>query len=69
MGIIEKRGAYFSYEGTPLGQGRENAKKFFKEHPDVMEKVAGVIRNQGVQPEPDLSEAGAVEEGLELAEE
>jgi recombination protein RecA len=69
MGIIEKRGAYFSYEGTPLGQGRENAKKFFKEHPDVMEKVAGVIRNQGVQPEPDLSEAVAVEEGLELEEE
>jgi recombination protein RecA len=70
MGIVEKRGAYFSFEGTPLGQGRENAKRFFKEHPDVMERIAGVIRSQGEQPEANLSEiAGAVEEGLTLEEE
>ena len=69
MGIVEKRGAYFSFEGTPLGQGRENAKRYFREHPDVMERIAGVIRSQGEQPEPNLSEIGGVEEGLTLEEE
>jgi recombination protein RecA len=70
MGIVEKRGAYFSFEGTPLGQGRENAKRYFKEHPDVMERIASTIRSQGEQPEPNLSEmAGVVEEGLTLEEE
>jgi recombination protein RecA len=70
LGIVEKRGAYFSFEGTPLGQGRENAKRFFKEHPDVMERIALLIRRQGEQPEPNLSKMdGVVEEGLTLEEE
>ena len=71
LGIIEKRGAYFSYEGTPLGQGRENAKKFFKEHPDVVERVAQAVRNNGVEQfEPNLNGADREEEeGLALPDE
>ncbi len=46
LGIIEKRGAYFSFEGTPLGQGRENAKKFLKERAEVMEQIAAAVRSQ-----------------------
>ncbi|MES4787717.1 MAG: DNA recombination/repair protein RecA, partial [Nitrospiraceae bacterium] len=72
MGIIEKRGAYFSYEGTPLGQGRENAKKFFKEHPEVMERIEQTVRAQGVEPfEPHLNGAHGdeVSDELEMAEE
>ena len=72
LGLVEKRGAYFSFEGTPLGQGRENAKKFFKEHPDVMERIAEAIRNQGVEQfEPNLNGADSemVEEGLEAVAE
>ena len=68
LGIIEKRGAYFSYEGTPLGQGRENAKKFFKEHTDVMERVAQAVRTSGTEQfEPNLNGAEREEEATELA--
>ncbi|GIW46295.1 MAG: protein RecA [Deltaproteobacteria bacterium] len=37
--VIEKSGTWFSFEGERLGQGRENAKAFLKEHPDVMERI------------------------------
>jgi recombination protein RecA len=35
--LIEKSGAWFSYKGERLGQGRENAKQFIREHPDIAE--------------------------------
>ncbi|MBI5287221.1 MAG: recombinase RecA [Deltaproteobacteria bacterium] len=35
VGIIEKSGAWYSYEGTRIGQGREAARQFLKEHPEV----------------------------------
>lgn len=44
LGIIEKKGAYYSYGETRLGQGRENAKQFFKENPEIMEEIAQKIR-------------------------
>lgn len=37
--VIEKSGAWFNYGSTKIGQGRENAKKFLKENPDVAEEV------------------------------
>jgi recombination protein RecA len=43
-GIVEKSGAWFSSEGQRLGQGRENAKTFLREHPDVAAKIESVIR-------------------------
>jgi recombination protein RecA len=36
---IEKSGAWFSYNGERLGQGRENTRIFLKEHPEIMEKI------------------------------
>jgi len=38
-GIIEKSGAWYSYGGDRIGQGRENARAFLKENPDIMERV------------------------------
>ena len=38
-GIIEKSGAWYSYGGDRIGQGRENARSFLKENPDIMERV------------------------------
>ena len=38
-GVIDKSGAWFSYNGEKIGQGRENAKIYLKEHPDVMDEV------------------------------
>jgi recombination protein RecA len=43
LGIIEKSGAWFSYGGERIGQGRENAKAYLEQHPDVMDKVEGMI--------------------------
>jgi recombination protein RecA len=44
MGIVEKAGAWFSMGPTRLGQGRENAKEFLKQNPDVCEQVEKEIR-------------------------
>ena len=38
-GVIDKSGAWFSYNGEKIGHGRENAKIYLKEHPDVMDEV------------------------------
>jgi recombination protein RecA len=43
-GIVEKSGAWFSYDSQRLGQGRENAKLFLKENPDVAEAIGRAIR-------------------------
>ncbi len=43
-GIIEKAGAWFSYNGEKLGQGRENVKQLFKDKPELMEEVELKVR-------------------------
>ena len=43
-GFIEKAGAWFSYNGDKIGQGRENAKIFLKEHPEVADEIERKIR-------------------------
>lgn len=45
FGFIDKAGAFFSYNGERLGQGRENAKKFLNEHPDVAAEIDSKIRD------------------------
>lgn len=42
--VINKSGAWYSYEGNKIGQGRENAKNFLKEHPEVMREVEAKVR-------------------------
>ncbi|HEY5598358.1 MAG TPA: recombinase RecA, partial [Kiloniellales bacterium] len=43
-GIVEKSGAWFSFDGQRIGQGRENAKTFLKEHPDVAAAIEAKVR-------------------------
>ena len=43
-GLVEKSGAWFSYKGEKLGQGRENAKIFLREHPDIADEIETKIR-------------------------
>jgi len=43
-GLIEKAGAWFSYNGEKIGQGRENAKIYLKEHPAVADEIENKIR-------------------------
>lgn len=37
--IVEKSGSWFSYQGDRIGQGRENAKQFLKDHPEILENI------------------------------
>src|SRR6202040_1618356 len=70
-GIVEKSGAWFSYDSQRLGQGRENSKAFLKANPDMTAKIEASIRqNSGLIAEQIL--AGSPErdaEGEEPAEE
>ena len=43
-GIVEKSGAWFSFDSERIGQGRENAKAYLKEHPEMAEKIERAIR-------------------------
>ncbi len=45
-GVVEKSGAWFSYDSIRIGQGRENAKTYLKEHPEVMARIENVIRGK-----------------------
>ena len=42
--VVEKSGAWFSYDSQRIGQGRENAKQFLKENPDVAAKIEAAVR-------------------------
>ena len=43
-GLVEKAGAWFSYKGEKLGQGRENAKLFLRDHPEIADEIENKIR-------------------------
>ncbi len=46
MAIVKKSGAWFTYEGEQLGQGRENAKAFLADNPEIMVEISERIRKQ-----------------------
>jgi recombination protein RecA len=47
---VEKSGAWFAFEGERIGQGRENAKMFLREHPDIANKIeAKILAHHGVK--------------------
>jgi recombination protein RecA len=55
-GIVEKSGAWFSYDSQRMGQGRENAKAFLRANPDITAKVEMAIRqNSGLIAEQILA--------------
>jgi recombination protein RecA len=43
MKIVDKSGAWYSFEGNRIGQGRENVKLFLREHPDVMKRIEELV--------------------------
>jgi recombination protein RecA len=45
-GLIEKSGAWYSYAGERIGQGRENAKEFLRQHPEVLDRIEKQVRAQ-----------------------
>ena len=54
LAIVKKSGAWFTYEGEQLGQGRENAKNFLIQNPEIMVEISDrVLIAAGLKPDPD----------------
>jgi recombination protein RecA len=63
--IIEKSGTWFSYKGERLGQGRENARQFLKEHPAMLDDLETRVREAMAPPPVAAKPADAVATGAE----
>jgi len=61
LGLVSKVGTWFAYGDTRLGQGRENAKQYLEEHPELMEELDAKIRS-GATDKVILTPVGAEEE-------
>ncbi len=57
LGFVKKSGAWFTYEGEQLGQGRENVKTFLSENPQLMAEIDDRVRNH-LAPKEDDAAAG-----------
>ena len=61
-GLVEKSGAWFSYNGERLGQGRDNVKEFLREHPEIAaeieHKLRGELGLEAVVEQDEASQAG-----------
>jgi len=72
LGVIEKSGAWFSYEGDRIGQGREKVKAFLEENPELMAeieekiKAAQISGAEEAEPETDLDSILEEEFGLDV---
>ncbi len=53
-GLIEKRGSFYSYQGQNIAQGRENAKQYLRDHPDVAMELERMIREKAMEAPPPL---------------
>ena len=67
-GVVEKSGAWFSCDSQRIGQGRENAKQFLRDHPDMADSIekrvrdqAGVVANMMMAAPTDSEDAEAAE--------
>ncbi|MBW8739485.1 MAG: DNA recombination/repair protein RecA, partial [Streptomyces turgidiscabies] len=61
-GFVRKAGAWYTYEGDQLGQGKENARNFLKDNPDLANEIEKKILEKlgvGVRPEKPTEEPGA----------
>ncbi len=66
LGVVKKSGAWFTYEGEQLGQGRENVKKFLTANPDMMIEIAEKVRiAAGIGEDGDMIEIEELEEEFE----
>jgi recombination protein RecA len=65
-GMVEKSGSWFSFDSQRLGQGRENAKAFLRDNPDIANRIEAAIRqNSGLVAERILENASPTEEDLD----
>ncbi len=72
LGIVDKRGAFFSYNETRLGQGRENSKEFLRQNPSLTDEIEAVIRQRASGGEvalPLTTGGGGADDGEDAGEE
>ncbi len=58
QGLVEKSGSWYSYNGERIGQGKENARNFLEQHPDIARTIEGKIREK-LLPDPKAAKAEA----------
>jgi recombination protein RecA len=63
-GIVEKSGAWYSYNGDRIGQGKENVRNFLKENPDIAQDIETRVRD-AVFPKAETAKANESEENIE----
>ena len=56
LGILEKSGAWFYYDGSRIGQGKENARQFIESDPALMAEIEAKIKEKGVTAEAQREE-------------
>ena len=64
-GVVSKSGAWYAYEGNKIGQGRENAKQFLRENPDIFEEIDKKVRERfdfGTVPQVEEDDMDTLEE-------
>ncbi len=64
LGVVDKRGAFFSYGDVRIGQGRENSKEFLRQNPDLADKIEIAIRQQASGGGVALPLSGAKDEEI-----
>jgi recombination protein RecA len=71
LGVVDKRGAFFSYGDIRIGQGRENSKEFLRQNPDLADEIEVLIRQRasGGEVAIPLASGGTSDEGEDLGEE
>lgn len=53
-GIVRKSGAWYTYDGDQLGQGKEKARHFLRDNPEIADEIEGkILVKMGIAPEPD----------------
>jgi recombination protein RecA len=61
--IVDKSGAWFSYKGTRLGQGRENVKQFLRDNPDLLAEIKKAVIAKRMPGTQDDTKSGGSEVG------
>lgn len=61
LGIIQKSGAWFAYNSSKIGQGRENAKQYLRDNADICAEVESQVRSQVLSKRAETEEAGSLD--------
>ncbi len=62
--IVEKAGAWYSFDGNRIGQGRENVKNYLSEHKEIMDELERRLKESLKKPEPDSEKLVVDEDGV-----